>query len=234
MTVAALVLAITIALLTVHNLGIERLPAALYVPTCLPTTAGLVALAGWGAVGPDEIGLSSAGAGAGSAAGAAVAALVVVAGLLPVTRPLFADRRMAAVGRVGVAYRVLVRIPLGTVVLEEVAFRGVLPALVGQLVAPWWAVAGSCVLFGLWHVVPTVATLRTNHLPARPCVLGAVVVATGLVGAGFWWLRHLTGGLAAPALVHLATSGTATVIGARANRFRDGADSRSRLDTAAT
>ncbi len=201
-----------LGVLAVHNLGVERLPAALYVPACLGSASVLVGLAGWAGVGIGEIGLSASGLGLGLPVGAATALLVVGAGVLPVTRPLFADRRMAGVGPLGTGYRALLRIPLGTVILEEIAFRGVLPAFLGRLVPVGWAVAGSCVLFGLWHVVPVRATLRTNRLPARPAVVGGVAVATGLVGAGFSWLRLVTGGLAAPGIVHASASATATVV----------------------
>ena len=48
-------------------------------------------------------------------------------------------------------FQVLVRIPLGTVLLEEVAFRGVLPALLGAAPAirwRWGPVIGASVAFG--------------------------------------------------------------------------------------
>ena len=223
MTSIGVVLGISLAVLVVHNLGVERLSAALYVPACLATTGALLALAGAAGIGGDEIGVSAAGLGVGSVAGVAVAVVVVSGGLLPVTRPLFADRRMAGVGPLGTAYRALVRVPMGTVVLEEVAFRGVLLVLLDRLVPTGWAVAGSSLLFGVWHVVPMVATLRTNGLAVRPRSLGAAVVATGIVatgiaGAGFCWLRLSTGGLVAPMIVHASVSATATVVAAVALR----------------
>jgi uncharacterized protein len=204
-------LAVSLVVLIAHNLWVERLPAALYVPTCLATTVALRGLAGWAGIGGGETGLSTAGLGLGLAVGAAVALAVVVAAALPVTRPLFGDRRMTGVGALGTAYRAAVRIPLGTVAVEEVAFRGVLLALLDRLAPFGGAVAGSCLLFGLWHVVPVRATLATNHLPVRPVAVGAAVVATGLAGAGFCWLRLATGGLAAPMIVHASATSTATV-----------------------
>ena len=73
---------------------------------------------------------------------------------LPATSALFLDGRAA--GPLGAAlFAALVRIPLGTAVLEEVAFRGVLPGLVG---GGWWrATLVSSGLFGLWHVLPSTA-----------------------------------------------------------------------------
>jgi len=207
-------LGLALAALTTHNLGVERLRSALYVPACLGTASALVGLAYAAGVRPDELGLSLDGSRAGLAISGAVVLAVAVAGCVPVTRPLFADRRMAGVGRLGTAYRAMVRIPLGTVTLEEVAFRGVLLSLLDRLVPLRWAVTVSCLLFGLWHAVPVRSTLRTNHLPARPAMIGAAVVATGLVGAGLCWLRLTTGGLAAPMLVHASASAAATVVAA--------------------
>lgn len=135
------------------------------------------------------------------AAGLVVAGLLVAA-RLPSTRPLLADRRMAGVDALGTAWRALVRIPLGTVVLEEVAFRGVLPVLLSPVAA-----AG---LFGLWHILPAARTLETNGARARWPVSMAVVAAAG-VGLVLWELRLATGGLVAPALVHVAANSGATV-----------------------
>jgi len=205
-------LAIAVAVLTIHNLGVERVPSALYVPACLGTAGILLGLAGWAGIGVGEVGVSAAGLDTGVGAGVAVAVLIGVAALLPITRPLFADRRMAGVGWSGTAYRALVRSPLGTVVVEEVAFRGVLPALLDRLVPLAGAVVVSCVLFGLWHVVPMRATLATNRLPVRPVTIAAAVAASSIAGAGLCWLRLSAGGLVAPAIVHAFAIAVPTVV----------------------
>ena len=203
---------LALAVLTVHNLGVERLRPALYVPACWATTAALVGLARWAGIEAGDLGISAAGIRVGLVVGGATLLMVVVAGLIPATRPLFADRRMAGVGPLGTAYRAAVRIPFGTVLVEEVAFRGVLLALVGGLAGTGWAVAVSSALFGLWHVVPVRATLRTNGVAPGPALVGGAVVALALVGAGLCWLRLATGGLAAPALVHASACAGATVM----------------------
>ena len=180
--------------LLVHNLGANLwVKDRWYVPLNLATAASLVGVTdvelSWGRaqVAPAAVVL------------AAVAALSV----WPRTRRLFADRRMAGVDARGTAWQVLVRIPLGTVVLEEVAFRGVLPALLSPVVAS--------VLFGLWHVVPTIKTLDVNRLPRSPALVGGAVAVTTVVGLVFCWLASVTGGLLAPALVHAAANGGAVV-----------------------
>jgi uncharacterized protein len=211
-TSAGAALAASLVVLAVHNLGVERLRPSLYVPASLGTTATLMALSATAGIGGGELGLSAAGLGTGVAVGAVVAAVVGGVALLPATMALFADRRMEGVGPVGTAYRALVRIPFGTVVLEEVAFRGVLLALLARSVPVGWAVVGSSLLFGLWHVVPFASTLRTNRLAARPMVVGAAALAASVVGAGLCWLRLLTGGVIAPAIVHASATGSAVVV----------------------
>ena len=49
----------------------------------------------------------------------------------------------------------LVRIPFGTVLLEETLFRGVLLALALRRWSVATAVIVTSAIFGLWHVVPT-------------------------------------------------------------------------------
>jgi membrane protease YdiL (CAAX protease family) len=78
----------------------------------------------------------------------------------------------------------LVDIPLATVLFEEVAFRGVLPAVLGPY--------GSAILFGLWHIpprrVPVAALLGTVVFTgAAGLVLNAAVDATGSLLVPFCW-----------------------------------------------
>lgn len=203
MTVAAV-----LGLLVVHNL-VTNLWASerWYVTGNLLTAGVLVALAGQGDIRRSEIGLTLAGAPAAVAGALVVLVALALATAVPRIRPLLADRRMAGVDARGTAWRALVRIPLGTVVLEEVAFRGVLPSLLSPVVAS--------VLFGLWHVLPTATALETNDLARSRrnralAVAGAVAVTTA-VGLVLWELRAATGGLLTPALVHAAANGGAVV-----------------------
>lgn len=187
--------AVVLGILVLHNLltnlwFTDRWP---YVPLNLATAGGLVAVAG-----------VSVPAGAWwPGVAAATLVLATIALLYRVAPRLFADQRMAGVDGRGLAWRALVRIPFGTVVLEEVAFRAVLPALLSPVAA-----AG---LFGLWHITPTVRTLDVNGVRRHRAgaVAGAVMV-TAVVGLFLWELRSATGGLAAPALVHTAANSGAT------------------------
>ncbi len=154
---------------------------------------------------------------AGARWGGATAAVVVVvlatallAGdrLGPLTA-LLADER-AALPASALAFAVLVRIPVGTVVFEEVAFRGVLDAAAHRRLRPVAAIAVTAGTFGLYHVPPTLVALRVNDVPvASGAGLGALtgaVLVTAVAGVVFSWLRRRSGSLLAPALAHTATN----------------------------
>ncbi|WP_405088667.1 type II CAAX prenyl endopeptidase Rce1 family protein [Microbispora sp. NBC_01389] len=116
-----------------------------------------------------ELGFRSARAGAatGGALAAAVAAGYAAGVALPRTRPLFLDQRALALSRRRVLEEAMVQVPLGTVLLEEVGFRGVLPALLGRVLPARTAAAASAALFGLWHVLPALDMARANPALGR-------------------------------------------------------------------
>jgi len=80
----------------------------------------------------DELGLArwSSGWRVGGAAFAAITVVAIAGVALPATRGFFDDER-ADIDAAAMLGRVLVLIPVGTVVLDELAFRGVLFALCG-------------------------------------------------------------------------------------------------------
>lgn len=94
-------------------------------------------------------------------AAAAVAVVYAVAVLMPVTRGAFRDTRYR-MGPGRALYTALVAIPLGTVLFEEVAFRGVLWGLLSRDHGVLTATVVSAGLFGLWHVLPATALARTH------------------------------------------------------------------------
>jgi CAAX protease family protein len=174
-----------------------------------------------------ELGFSRRRWPAGSRWGGGCAALVA-AGYgatlaVPALRPLVRDARIEGLDAADIAYQVLVRIPVGTVLWEEVAFRGVLLAGLLRLLPRAHAVAASAAVFGIWHVRPTLAALAANDVVRGPVRRGGVVVlaclGTAAAGALFAWLRLRTGSLAAPVLLHLATNSLGTVAAAAAFRL---------------
>jgi membrane protease YdiL (CAAX protease family) len=220
-SVAMGALAIVVGVLAARNVAADALvPPAWYVPANL-AVAALLALIAWRCrLSLAELGLSRAAAPTGLAVGAAVgvvmAAVIVAGAAIPLTRPFFEDERIAAVDGGGeLAYQALVRIPLGTALLEELAFRGVLLAFVARLRPVAAAVIVSSLLFGLWHIHPTLGALASNDVAqsglAQAGAVAAAVVLTAAGGVLFCGLRLVSGSLAAPLIVHAVTNGTATV-----------------------
>jgi membrane protease YdiL (CAAX protease family) len=159
----------------------------------------------------------------GSAVAAPVVAAFALAALTPATRPLLNDQRVASLTNRQLAYQVLLRIPVGTVAWEEIAFRGVLQAALRRVLAEPAATALASATFGIWHIRPTAETLAANRLArtrgARIAAVTAVAAGTAAAGALLSILRERSGSLAAPALLHLAANCTAPLASALARRL---------------
>lgn len=204
-------------------LNLRAVPRWLYVPVNLLAGTGLVAGAVAGGLTAAEVGLDPSalpsgllvGGVAAVAAAAAVVGAAVLARWSAALRGLFGDRRAAGLGGRALAYETLVRIPVGTSLFEEVAFRGVLLAAVARDGSDPAAVAVSSVAFGLWHIGPTLAALCANDVawpPGRRAVVVALAVAvTAAGGVALALLRLGTGSLLAPVLVHWALNAVALV-----------------------
>lgn len=144
------------------------------------------------------------------------ASAVVLAGVRIATAPvgrtatgrrLLGDRR-AALGRRDLRGQLMVRIPVGTAAFEEIAFRGVLHAVIADSHGHRTGLIASSVAFGLWHVGPTLAALRANDATVgRVVACTSAVAATGAAGAALATLRITGGHVAAPWLVHWAANG---------------------------
>jgi membrane protease YdiL (CAAX protease family) len=150
-----------------------------------------------------------------AAAIGAVAVVFAVGAALPLTRRVFRDSRYD-LGRRDALLTAFVLIPMGTVLLEEVAFRGVLWGLLRRARGTWTATIVSSVLFGLWHVLPSLglatanqaigSTVGTGTSGKAVSVLGTVLF-TGLSGVAFCELRRRSGSLLASSGLHWATNG---------------------------
>jgi membrane protease YdiL (CAAX protease family) len=219
-------LAAVLLVLVVVNVWVHIGPRGAHAATG-PLAAALLVLVGRAAgLSWEDLGLGRAalvrGAVWGGACAGLVAAAYAVAVAIPRTHRFFRDSRYR-LGLGSALYTAFVAIPLGTVVFEEVAFRGVLWGLFEQDHGAVWASAVSSLLFGLWHVLPALDLARTNPALAGDAgekramllaVLGTVAFTTvaGLVFAG---LRWLTGSLLAPVLLHWATNGLGVLAAAR-------------------
>ncbi|MBG0827893.1 CPBP family intramembrane metalloprotease [Planomonospora sp. ID67723] len=220
-------LAGAVAVLAAANLANNRLAPRLAPLTSAAATGVLVALARRSGLSWPELGFRDGARGLriGGALAAAVAAAYGAGIAVPATRRFFRDERALSLSRARALEEALLQVPLGTVLLEEVGFRGVLHGLLARSHGEPAATAVSSALFGLWHVLPAIdmaaanpalSALASGESPqggppsgasraetAR--VVAGSVLSTGLAGALFCALRR-RGGLAAPALLHLATN----------------------------
>ncbi len=158
----------------------------------------------------------------------AAAAAVVAAGVAVVSRPrriraLFAEGHVAGHGSGRDVYEVLVRIPASTALSEEVLFRGTMLGVMLRRHSTPAAVVRTSLCFGMWHVLPTLASLRyallsraargTVSVPAAPV---GVLALTAVAGAAFAALRLRSGSVLAPVLAHAALNATAYLRARRA------------------
>jgi uncharacterized protein len=203
-------------LLVVANVMSNRvLPGWAYVPWNASVAVTLLWV-GWRTVGPADIGWQQwrRGAAWGAVLFVLTAGVMGVAVLMPVFNDLFHDRRVHdGVGTL--IFQTVVRIPFGTVLLEEVAFRSVLPGLFG---ARWGVVRGSIaasLVFGLWHVLPALTLNRVNPVAGdvfgtgNAAVAAAVVFAVvGTFVAGLWWcwIRYRSRSILATMIAHVSTN----------------------------
>ena len=205
-------LALATGLLAGVNLLNNRLAPGAYVPTSMLAAGALLGLARRAGCSWEDLGLGRRDAGRGlrwaGAAAAVVAGGYLAALLAPGGQALLADRRVAGLSAGGLLARALVRVPLGTVLLEEVAFRGVLHALARRVAGRPAADLASAALFGLWHVLPASdAAGKSPLLPeAGALAVAGAVAATGVGGLALGALRERSGSLLAPAGAHLATN----------------------------
>lgn len=190
----------------------------------------LLGLAHLGGLGPDDVGLGRRswrrGAAYAAASVAVVAAGYGVAVLVPATRGAFLDERYQLDAREAVITAFVV-IPLGTILFEEVAFRGVLWGFVSSGHGPTLATIASSVLFGLWHVLPSLHLNQVNLAVAdlsgagpagQVMTVTGAVLFTALAGLLLCELRRRSGSLLAPAGLHWATNGLGVLVSAGLSR----------------
>jgi uncharacterized protein len=145
--------------------------------------------------------------------GAAIGVAVLGYGAVLVAAPhLLENPQLAGASPGALLLRGLVLIPFGTVLAEELAFRGVLHGHSARSLPVRAALGVSAVAFGLWHL--TVA-LGPSAVPLPPTwgwtsalTVLAVTVAGGLT---LGWLRHRTGSVLAPIGLHLGTNAVGLV-----------------------
>jgi membrane protease YdiL (CAAX protease family) len=238
----AVAIAVVLLVLVVTNVWVHLGPGQVHVVTGPLAALLLLILARMAGLTWQELGLGRQtllrGLQSAAVAAAAVAVVYAVAVSLPVTHGAFRDTRYR-MGPGRALYTALVAIPLGTVLFEEVAFRGVLWGLLSRDYGVLTATVVSAGLFGLWHVLPATALARTHtsvqgrsvqgdtaegrladgDTAAGPRRLAITVLATiaftTLAGIVFAELRRRSGSLVAPIGLHWATNGLGVLAAAR-------------------
>lgn len=216
---------VAVVILAVVNVIDIRVPhAALGVgPGCAAVLLALGRMAGlsW-----SDLGLGRGTWRRGAIWGAALigaAAVVLAAGAAaPFTREAFRDTRYSR-GWPNALLTAFVLIPAGTVLLEEIAFRGVLWGLLRRVRGTVTATVTSSALFGLWHVLPSLGLATENEAiggavgrgrSAQATTVLATVLFTALAGVVLCELRRRSGSVLASAALHWAVNGLSVLASA--------------------
>ncbi|WP_449063497.1 CPBP family glutamic-type intramembrane protease [Planomonospora algeriensis] len=157
-------LAGAVAVLAAANVLNNRVAPRLAPLTSAAATGALLVLARRSGLSWTELGFAEGRRGLriGGALAAAVAAAYSAGIAIPATRRFFRDERALSLSRARALEEALIQVPVGTVLLEEVGFRGVLYGLLARSHGTSAAVAASSVLFGLWHVLPAIDMAAAN------------------------------------------------------------------------
>ena len=213
-------LAIVIVLLVISNIVANRvIPQWAYVPWNLSMAGLLLYVSTRGGAGPVAIGLGirhwHRPVGVGLLLVGSTALVFALGMIIPATQNAFLDTRIGDATLGQMLFIVLVQIPLGTVVLEEVAFRGVLPALIGGAPAirwRWVPVLGASFLFGLWHILPSMGIGNANAavgqtLGTNPWITTtAAVLSMTAAGVLMCVMARVGKGIKTTMLLHWATN----------------------------
>lgn len=213
---------LVVAVLIVTDLLLINQSALVTVPIACVSAGLLLAIARRSGLSWSDIGLGRDSLARGARWGA-VAALLVTAGYVvvfvsPFAEELLSDERTPdSVG--AMLLKAFVVIPLRTVLLEEVAFRGVLWGMLYHQHSPATATAWSSVAFGLWHLPAAFLVIdssdalsdATGSGAATAAAVVSIVVVTGLSGVVLAELRRRSGSLLAAAGLHAGMNITGTL-----------------------
>lgn len=205
-----------VALLLVVNLLNNEIAAGGYLLWTSLGLLGLVLLGRADNLHPPQWGMGRVSRRAALAAAvlaASVCVVLLVATRLPLASDAFADTRVTGLSGAQVAFSALIRVPFGTVLFEEVAFRGILLAMLAKRAGLSWAVALSALAFGAWHVLPSLGLASANAAvhsalgASQPLAMIIGASAGSVAGALLCLLRIRYDHLIVPMAVHLATNG---------------------------
>jgi membrane protease YdiL (CAAX protease family) len=160
------------------------------------------------------------------AASVVIAVATLIIAIIPPLRKYFLGDNLSKASGKLIAFEAGIRIPFSTALIEEVLFRGVLLGLLLTHYSTPIALLYASIVFGLWHIFPTIATLEQNDATIKAIankkhrkyagVVGTVAITT-VAGLLFGYLRILANSIIAPWLVHwtINSSGVAGIYVAR-------------------
>ena len=191
----------------------------------------LIAFARWSGLSWTQLGLARHTHGRGLRWGAGVVGVValiyLVGVLVPATRTAFLDVRYH-LPPASALVTAFVMIPVGTVLLEEVAFRSVLWGMLSRHTRMWQVLLTSSGLFGLWHIFPAMASASNRAVSAAVgglgafapvAVVGGTIIFTALGGIVAGELRRRSGSVLASVGMHWATNALGVLFGVLAWRI---------------
>jgi uncharacterized protein len=216
--------AVVVIVLVIINVAEHLLRGALWLGPVV--VVALVCFARWTGLSWSQLGLGAdrlwAGSRWGLGAVAVVAAVYLAGVLFPVTRSAFLDARyhLAVSGALLSAFVV---IPVGTILVEEVAFRSVLWGMLARQFTTWRVLVTSSVLFGLWHILPSLHLAVANRGVgdavrgvggwATMLVVVVTVIVTAVGGAVAGELRRRSDSVLASVGMHWATNALGVLFG---------------------
>ena len=189
---------VCLAVMLLANVSFHRWPTW-SVLVGVSTTVALAVLARWAKLGVADLGLARSAWRSGLRWGGVCVVVAAVAYAVALLIPAARAAVTGAVGSWSQALMVaLLVIPLGTIIPEEFAFRGVLWGLAHREWGRWAATFVSSTVFGLWHVAPALGGGSANQ--AFDSLVGGgtlglllrvagTVIFTGVAGVLFCELR---------------------------------------------
>ncbi len=98
------------------------------------------------------------------------------------TRQAFEDDSIGSLSAGKLAFQALVEVPFRNSSAGEIAFRAVLFSMLARRFGVVWAIVISSLMFGIWHVLPSIGTHERN--PALGPVVGKGLRANILTVVG--------------------------------------------------
>lgn len=214
------VVIVVVALIAFNVVNNRLAPQDHYLLWALGGSFGLLALGVLDGNSWTDMGLGWGYLVAGTLWGVGSVAVVTAGYLIAATfrkgRDAMHDERVASLSGGRLMFQALVEVPFGTVLFEEIAFRAVLFSMLARRVGLVWAIVISSILFGLWHILPSIGTHEQSAALGsvvgegrRGNILAVVlsVITTSVAGVVFAGLRLVSGSVLAPMGLHWATNG---------------------------